>query len=292
MIWFINQYVSYLTSVPKIINMIHEYFNINIHENNLYNFKKDVAQEYLSTYNEIKETIFTGQLIHADESKTPVKGIPGGYVWVFTSMDTVYYLFTHNREAGFLEDLFKDFKGVLVSDFYTGYYALPCPQQKCLVHLIRDMNNDLLVNQFNLEFKEIVIAFGKLLKNIIETTDKHGLQKKYLQTHVGDIDEFYEKIINRDFETELTIAYKKRFIRNKEKLFTFIYHDNVPWNNNNAENAIKPLAKYRTRAKGLLNEKGLKDYLILLSIQQTCKYRGISFLDFLKSKKKSFVDRE
>jgi len=292
MIWVMNQYVKYLTSGPKIINMLQEYFNIKLDNNYLYDFKADLAIEYLPTYNQIKETIFSGNLIHADESKTAVKGIPNGYVWVFTNMDTVYYLYTHNREADFLTDLFKKFTGVLVSDFYAGYYSLTCPQQKCLVHLIRDMNNDLLTNQFNLEFKELVADFGKLLKKIIETTDKHGLQKKYLQKHIGDIDSFYEKITNQDYETELSMSYKKRFIRNKDKLFTFVNYDNIPWNNNNAENAIKPLAKYRTRAKGMLNEEGLKHYLILLSIQQTCEYRGISFLDFLKSRKLSFKEPE
>ena len=41
--------------------------------------------------------------------------------------------------------------------------------------------------------------------------------------------------------------------------------------------------KYREMAGNLITRKGLEDYLVLLSIQQTCKYRGIGFLDFLKS---------
>ena len=31
----------------------------------------------------------------------------------------------------------------------------------------------------------------------------------------------------------------------RDKLFTFIKYDGVPWNNNNAENAIKRFAYYR-----------------------------------------------
>jgi hypothetical protein len=34
---------------------------------------------------------------------------------------------------------------------------------------------------------------------------------------------------------------------------------------------------------GLLIAKGVRDYLILLSICQTCKYSGRNFLDFLRS---------
>jgi hypothetical protein len=39
------------------------------------------------------------------------------------------------------------FRGVLVSDFYAGYDSLPCKQQRCLIHLIRDLNGDFLKNQ-------------------------------------------------------------------------------------------------------------------------------------------------
>ncbi len=72
MIWSINQYVLYLTSMPKIKSMLQENFNINIDETYLYNFKTDLAKEYLDTYNEIKETIFSGNLWFAKKvsSKT------------------------------------------------------------------------------------------------------------------------------------------------------------------------------------------------------------------------------
>ena len=42
-----------------------------------------------------------------------------------------------------MQQLLKDFKGVLVSDFYAAYDSLRCAQQKCLIHLIRDLNEDL-----------------------------------------------------------------------------------------------------------------------------------------------------
>ncbi|MFQ5688474.1 MAG: transposase [Candidatus Scalindua sp.] len=125
------------------------------------------------------------------------------------------------------------------------------------------------------------------MRNIVKTIDIYALKKRYLHKHVKDVEVFYEKILNEDYESELAISWQKRFKRNKGKLFNFMNYDGIPWNNNNAENAIKPLAKYRARAKGILREEGVKNYLVLLSIQQTCKYRGVNFLEFLKSKEKS-----
>jgi hypothetical protein len=60
----------------------------------------------------------------------------------------------------------------------------------------------------------------------------------------------------------------------------------VAWNNNTAENAIKRFAYYREGTVGCLTEAGLADYLVLLSIYQTCRYRGVSFLKFLLSRER------
>ena len=57
------------------------------------------------------------------------------------------------------------FHGVLVSDFYAGYDFLPCEQQKCLVHLVRDIDDDLLRNPLDEELKRLAQAFGSLLRS-------------------------------------------------------------------------------------------------------------------------------
>jgi hypothetical protein len=66
-------------------------------------------------------------------------------------------------------------------------------------------------------------------------------------------------------------------------LFTFVEHDGIPWNNNNAENAIRQFGYYRERTAGQMREAGLQDYLVLFSLCHTCRYRGVSFFEFLRS---------
>jgi hypothetical protein len=51
-------------------------------------------------------------------------------------MEEVAYVYRETREGGFLLTMLKNFKGILVSDFYAAYEAIPCPQ-KCLIHLIQ-----------------------------------------------------------------------------------------------------------------------------------------------------------
>ena len=61
-----------------------------------------------------------------------------------TNLEEVVFLHRPDREGGFLKKLLSGFDGVLVSDFYAAYDSVDCQQQKCLVHLMRDMNQDLL----------------------------------------------------------------------------------------------------------------------------------------------------
>jgi hypothetical protein len=64
----------------------------------------------------------------------------------------------------------------------------------------------------------------------------------------------------------------------------------VPWNNNNAEHAIKAFAELRNVIDSYSNEIGIRDYLVLLSLYQTCDYRGGDFLQFLRSGEKRIGD--
>lgn len=157
-----------------------------------------VATYYAGTKKQILERIIQGSLLHIDETRANIKG-QSAFVWVLTSHKEVAYILSESREGEIAHKLLADFKGVLVSDFYT---AVKC---------------------------------------------------------------------------------KERFEKNRDKLFTFLKYDGVPWNNNNAEHAIKAFARLRDVIAGSSTEKGIDEYLTLLSICQTCKYSGIDFLDFLRS---------
>jgi predicted RecB family nuclease len=288
--WAINLQIQYNISGAKTIDIIKDSFNIQVSATKMWDFKPYMANKYKETYDEIISKIVSGNLLHIDETKSSIKDVPSGYVWVFTNMDSVFYIFKQNREADFLKDMLSNFKGVLVSDFYTGYDAIHCPQQKCLIHLIRDLNNDLLKNQFNIDFKNFVSNFSDLLQKIIGTVNKYGLKKRNLNKHNKDVSRFYSHYIDKKSDNELLLSYQIRLQKNRDKLFTFLNHDGIPWNNNNAEHAIKPFAYYRRDNEKQITELGITDYLILLSIQQTCKYRGINFFEFLKSGEKSIYE--
>ena len=248
-------------------------------------FKASAAASYRDSYEGLVRKIVSGHLVHADETKVNLK--PGvGYVWAFTNLEEVVYAYAPSREGDLVRSLLMDFKGVLVSDFYAAYDSLNCPQQRCLIHLIRDLNEDLLKEPFNEEMKEIVAEFAGLLKPMVETVDRFGLKTRFLRKHKACADRFFRRLAQQDYQTETAVKCKKRLQKNRHTLFTFLDYDNVPWNNNNAEHAIKAFAVLRRDFSGVSTEKGIREYLILLSVCETCRFKGVSFLDFLRSGEK------
>jgi Transposase IS66 family len=166
----------------------------------------------------------------------------------------------------------------------TAYDSVPCAQQKCLIHLMRDINEDLHKNPFDGELKEIASRFGLLLREIVKTIDEHGLKARYLAKHKQSAKGFIEHVVGMKCATEAGLALTKRIEKNKDKLFTFLDYDGVPWNNNNAEHAVCAFTRLRN-VMSSSTPKGTRELATLLSIQQTLRYRGMSFLEFLRSGK-------
>jgi len=216
MLWSVNHKIQYKLSTFSIVNLLKDSFNISTSTTQVTRFKEVISNQYFDTYQEIIKKMSESKLIHIDETIARIEGIDG-YVWVFANYDSVFYQFRETRETDFLKELLQNFKGVLVSDFYTGYDSMECEQQKCLVHLIRDLNEDFMKHQLDEEFKQIISNFGSLLRNIIATIDKYGLKKFHLNKHKKEVEKFYSVVIFRDFESELAIAYQKRFINGQNR---------------------------------------------------------------------------
>lgn len=117
----------------------------------------------------------------------------------------------------------------------------------------------------------------------MKTIDRWGLKSRFLRKHLVDVARFYKRISSAGQPSTAASKWKIRFNKDRDKLFTFLTHDGVTWNNNNAEHAIKAFARLRRTIEGLSTPKGIEEYLILLSVCQTCKYSSLDFLGFLRS---------
>jgi transposase len=268
---------------------VNKLFGLHISRQTTNRFKNDAAQSYQCTYDDILKGLCSGPLLHIDETSVSVMG-KDSYVWVLTSMEEVAYFYAPTREGSTIRTMLKNFSGVIVSDFYTAYDAIECPQQKCLIHIIRDLNDELLKYPYDEQLKQLVADFTCLVRPIVETVDQRGLKKRFLGKHRVFVDRFYERLADGFGSGEPARKLVDRFQKNRDKMFTFLDFDDVPWNNNNAEHAVKAFASLRRVIEGPTTEKGLHDFLVLLSLCETCKYKNVDFLDFLLSGLKDIND--
>jgi len=98
-------------------------------------------------------------------------------MWVLTDGVHVIFRLTETREVTIVQELLEAYRGTLISDFYGGYDSITCNQQKCLVHLIRDLNDDLWKNPYNAGFEAFIQAFADLMTSIMADVQKYGLKK-------------------------------------------------------------------------------------------------------------------
>ena len=280
--WAMYEHVVHQASYRTVQERFAEFFGLHVADMEVHQFKSLLARYYRPCYRRLLKTILAGPVLHIDETEVRLR-TGKGYVWVLAAPEAAVYLYRPTRQGDFLPGLLEGFRGVLVSDFYAAYDGLPCPQQKCLIHLIRDMNTELLNHPFDAELQSITAPFGVLLRAAVEKIDRHGLRARHLRQHDRAAVRFFDDLAARSFGSEAAEALRARLLKYRDKLFTFLGHDGVAWNNNAAENAIKRFAYYREGTVGCLREGGLADYLVLLSLHQTCRYRGVSFLKFLLS---------
>lgn len=257
-------------------------FSEKINSVTFINFINQFAIEYATTEKRLLKRILSGPVIHVDETKISICG-EDQYVWVLTDGQRVVFRLTTTREAGMIHEILQGYQGTLVSDFYAGYDAIPCHQQKCLVHLIRDLNDDLWKNPFDLVYESFVVVVRDLVKPVFEDIERFGLKARHLRKHKRVVQRFYERVILVDASrNETTATYQKRFIRYRDSLFRFLDADGIPWNNNAAERSLRHLAIQR-KISGSFFAAGAERYLRLLGISQTCRFQNKSFLHFLLS---------
>jgi hypothetical protein len=125
---------------------------------------------------------------------------------------------------------------------------------------------------------------------MVETVDRRGLSKRFLGKHRIFVDRFYKRLRGGFGTGEAATKIIERLQKNRNTMFTFLDFDDVPWNNNNAEHAIKAFASLRRVFEGTATEKSLHEFLVLLSLCETCKYKNVDFLDFLRSGSKDIDD--
>jgi hypothetical protein len=185
------------------------------------------------------------------------------WIWCFTNQDTTYYVIDKSRGSPAVKRFFKQVcKGILITDFWGAYNVVVCAgKQKGLVHLLRDLKS--VTKKYkdgNKDKDDDWEIFSKRLKRILRDAIRLCGKRSKLET------EILERLRNR-IERRLTLLLKgqwknpeatrliKRLKRHRNELLTFLYYDNIPFENNHAERIIRDGVIKRKNSYGNRSKK-------------------------------------
>ena len=270
--WATYQRIVLRLPYRVISQAIEDQFREHVSGGAVVQFVSELAGQYTYTERQLLRRILSSPFVHVDETTLNLQGVDH-YVWVLTDGSHVVFLVSETRETSLIQKLFGQLHRSLGYRFLCGVRCGTRRQQKCLVHLIRDLNDDLWKNPFNQEFEGFVGAVKELIGPVIEDVHRFGLKQRNLKKHERAVKRFYDKsVIERQYECEVTQKFQKRFLRYPDSLFRFLVEDGIPWNNNMGERAIRHLAVQR-KISGSFFRRTAPHYLRLLAINQTRRFQ-------------------
>lgn len=226
-------------------------------------------------YEEIQRQALASAVLHADETGWRVKG-KTWWLWCFSSTDLTYYMINRCRGGPALREFFiHEFEGVLVADFWGAYNAIAAgAHQKCLVHLLRELKNVEKYQQPTPQWAEFAKKLRRLIGDAVRLWKRDAVPDEEFCSKRARLDVRLAELIGAVWEDRHARRLVKRLRRHRDQLFTFLDHDNVPFENNHAERAIRPAVIIRKNSYANRSERGADAQAVLMSIYRTLKQRG------------------
>jgi transposase len=273
-------------SLRMTVRAIQEYletfhrFKVSIGE--IVELMHDVRQATAETVDELKQQMRQSRVLHADETGWRENG-RNGYIWSFSTpgeSGVRYYEYDASRGQAVVKRILDDkFRGHLVSDFYCGYNDYVGKQQRCWIHLLRDLH----------ELKEkhaqeaLVVEWAQAVRKLHDEaqewlkTARAPTQEQRERKYVGLVGQAHQLGLQyAQVKKHPCQALAKRILRHEDELFQFVLVEGLSADNNLAERSIRPLVVIRKISGGSRSDEGTKTRMALASLFGTWRARGLN----------------
>jgi hypothetical protein len=217
-------------------------------------------------------------VVHADETGWRENG-RNRYLWTF-STPTHCYLTSGSREKGMVDQVLgPDCHGVLVSDFYAAYDHYDGVQQKCWVHLLREIDglvrghpaDDALAawaDAVHTVYTEAVAEAAALTAQGADETARRTVRWAHEQRLWALCEPF------ADDETAVHARLCRRVDKYRHALFTFVREAGVPAHNNAAERSVRHEVISRKISGGTRSAAGTRTRTTLATLFGAWRLQG------------------
>lgn len=279
-------YLKYQVKVSDrdIKKIFSELFGLKFTVGSLLGFRNQLRICFQPVYENLILKIRRSRFVHADETGWKIDG-KSGWLWNFSNKKTAICHIDKSRGGKIPQAILgKNYKGVLISDFYSAYNKVPSgAKQRCLVHLLRDIKHV----QECLTTDRSTQAFCVRLKTLIYSAVELAEQRESLS--VTDYTKKRDRLLESfgdlrlsDPANKITRRFVKRLERHRQECLTFLDKPGIPWHNNHAERMIRPNVLLRKITFGNRSTEGLQNHNVLMSIIQTAKLNQLDPLTRLR----------
>ncbi len=281
-------YQSYYQFLP--FNRLQDFFakvcQVSLSKGTLENFIRRAAQKAEPVYEQLRQVISFSLFVGSDETGYKLKG-KKGWFWVWQNALVTFIVASCSRAKKVIEDNFPEGlpNSILCTDRLAAQLStISKGTQLCLAHLLRDLNYLIQSekNEWATQFKLLLQEAIKLKQTNPQynQNDAKTLEiEQKLQLLLSE--EQLNKLLTDIEKYKQTITFFRAMSKLRHGLFTFLYHKEVPFDNNSSERAIR-MIKVKTKISGQF--KSLQqEFAILRSVIDTTIKNGNSVWDAIQA---------
>lgn len=244
------------------------------------------------------------ELLHCDETTMQCNKEPGkkassnSYMWVLASGELeenkgVIFNYSRSRSGETAQKLLKDFRGILVTDGYSGYNNLEnINRAECWAHARRyfyesvslDENKKMIetsAGYAGVKYIDELFRVEREIENLSETEKVSKRKEK----SVPILKNFYEWVssTSQKYITNKKLKEALTYVENqKENLIKFMDDGRIPLTNSKAERAIRPFAVHRKNWLFADTIEGAKANAVYYSLIESAKANNLNIYKYIK----------
>ena len=269
--------------VGRTCELLRDICNLPLSQGTICNLLKGFATKCEPAYGPIAQRVRAAKVVGSDETGIKVDGSKGWF-WTWQDRSATYIAFSKNRGMATITENFPLGlqNAVLVHDCWASHFRTPCrTHQLCIAHLLRELVYfcERYRSKWAMDFKGLLYRALILKKKLDPDRYKGPIPDR--DRIMGKLLELLERPLPENRKT--LRAFHKRMIKYKDYIFTFLFQNEVPPDNNASQRAIRNV-KVKQKVSGQFKTmQGARAYAIIRSVTDTCIKNGQNVMEAFKT---------
>lgn len=273
----VRQYLPF----KRLQEMLNDIFAVQISEGGLHWLLNRLASKGVDAYEMIRQNVLHSRVIGTDETGVKING-KRHWFWTWQNNSATFIAASTNRGTTTINENMSGISGeaVLVHDCWKAHFQTPVKNhQLCTAHLERETKY--LEERYKVAWP---VRFRNLLREAHKLKKQFTSADYYYPNHPRSLlEKELDNLLSKSLDPEHKelIAFQKRITKYRDYVFPFLYHPNVPPDNNGSERAIRNV-KVKQKISGQFKIfSAAENFAILRSIIDTALKNNQNVLNAL-----------